>query len=282
MLEPDMRAIETTARASDGAPQASALAPAVAARAPTEAAVVASERAPDLFALGREAAAIARRLHEGRATFARSRQLLTTGAWRGPRDAADAFVDAEDLPAFGGGGLAAARAAGARTLIAPPAAAATIGEALDAGWRCLVRVGFRGGESWPDRAARIDEMAALLRSLARDRGDGAAAVDGVVPTPEGEALGLDTLELVALCRVRLRVPHVVVDFAHLGHRLAQMALGFGADELLGPIVAERALRLGTNAGNPALTRKEAALLIRAAGLAPWERVTGGALEEVAS
>ena len=50
-----------------------------------------------------------------------------------------------------------------------------------------------------------------------------------------------------------------------------MAFGFGADELFAPIVAERALRLGDNANNPALTRKEAATLIRGAGLIPCER-----------
>ena len=55
-----------------------------------------------------------------------------------------------------------------------------------------------------------------------------------------------------------RVPHLIADVPALGPRLAQMALGFGADELFGPIVSERALRLGDNAHNPALTRKEAA------------------------
>ena len=66
----------------------------------------------------------------------------------------------------------------------------------------------------------------------------------------------------------------------LGPRLAQMAFGFGADELFAPIVAERALRLGANAHNPALTRKEAATLIRGAGLAACERLADGTLEEV--
>ena len=60
---------------------------------------------------------------------------------------------------------------------------------------------------------------------------------------------------------------MLADVAALGPRLAQMAFGFGADELFAPIVAERALRLGANANNPALTRKEAATLIRGAGLA---------------
>ncbi len=59
-----------------------------------------------------------------------------------------------------------------------------------------------------------------------------------------------------------------------------MAFGFGADELLAPIVAERALRLGANANNPALTRKEAVTLIRGAGLIPCERMADGSLQEV--
>ncbi|HEY7377030.1 MAG TPA: hypothetical protein VIF57_33025, partial [Polyangia bacterium] len=71
------------------------------------------------------------------------------------------------------------------------------------------------------------------------------------------------------------------DVAALGPRLAQMCFAFGADELRAPIVAERALRLGANAGNPALTRKEAVTLIRGAGLAAAERLADGVIEEVA-
>ena len=78
------------------------------------------------------------------------------------------------------------------------------------------------------------------------------------------------------------MPHVLADFDRLGHRLAQMALGFGADELFGPILPERALRLGNNSHNPVLTRKEAAILLRGAGLVPCERQSGGALEEILS
>lgn len=220
--------------------------------------------APDLFTLGRQAAARAREASGGRGVFARSRQLLATGAWRGPRDAADAYVEDEDLPALGG--LGVALEAGVRTLVAgQPAALRDPG-----GLRGLLRLRFRAGESEAERLGRLEDLAALLR--------GGLAADGVLPTPEGEPLGLDTLRFVALCRLHLPVPHVAVDFARLGHRLAQMALGFGADELFGPIVSERALRLGDNAGNPAMTRKEAATLIRGAGWQPFERVSGGALE----
>ena len=76
------------------------------------------------------------------------------------------------------------------------------------------------------------------------------------------------------------MPHLLADVTTLGPRLAQMAFGFGADELFGPIVAERALRLGDNASNPALTRKEAATLIRGAGLVAARALADGLLEEV--
>jgi hypothetical protein len=221
------------------------------------------EAAPtDLFALGRAAAARARELGGGRGVFGRSRQLLGSGAWRGPRDAADAYVEEEDLAALGG--LPAAVAAGARTLVVTHPA--LLRDPAAAGLRRLVRVRFRAGESEAERVGRLQELAR-----------GGLPADGVLPSPEGEPLGLDTLRFVALCRLHLPAPHVLADFVRLGHRLAQMCLGFGADEIFGPIVSERALRVGDNAGNPAMTRKEAATLIRGAGLVAHERGSGGAL-----
>lgn len=222
----------------------------------------------DLHGLGQRACAI-RRAHIGdRASFGRSRQLLPTGAWRGPRDAAESWVDERDLPGLGG--LAAAREAGAWLLVGGDALA-THAEAAAMGLRTIWRVPFRAGEDDADRVARL-EAAARLDPLPW----------AVLPTPNGEPQGLDTLRFVASCRVALPpAVHVVSDFAALGLRLAQMSLGFGADALWGPIVGERALRLGANAGNPAMTRREAAGLVRAAGLVPCERVHGGGIEEVA-
>jgi aminodeoxyfutalosine synthase len=107
-------------------------------------------------------------------------------------------------------------------------------------------------------------------------------LDGVVPTPAQDCLGLATLLFVARCRLGLAgVPHVLVDLDRLGPKLGQLALGFGADELCGPIVVERALRLGDNVGSHAITRAEAAQLLRGAGLRACERVAGGGLEEFA-
>jgi 2-iminoacetate synthase ThiH len=93
-------------------------------------------------------------------------------------------------------------------------------------------------------------------------------------------MGLDTLAFFATVRLSLAGPYILADFARLGHRLAQMALGFGANGLFGPIMPERALRLGANANNPVMTRKEAAVLLRGAGFKPAERLAGGTLEDV--
>jgi hypothetical protein len=220
----------------------------------------------DLFSLGRRAAAARDAALARRGTFARSRRLLATGAWRGPRDATVSYVEAADLAALGG--WDAAREAGATVLVGADAKA--IAEAARAGARVVARVPFRSGEGEGDRRGRLRALAAAGLGLW-----------GAIPTPEGEPYGLDTLRFTALCRLELPgVPHVVADVEALGPRLAQMCFGFGADELFAPIVGERALRLGDNANNPSLTRKEAVTLIRGAGLIAAERLANDILEEI--
>ena len=224
----------------------------------------------DLFALGRQASALRDERLGRRGAFVRTKQLLSTGAWRGPRDAAEAYVEEADLAAVGG--IAAARAAGVGLLVGAQDLASARAAAA-AGLRVLWRVAFRDGETDGQRLARLGTLAEIAS-------DG-STLWGVMPAPVGEPYGLDTLRFFALCRLALpRVPHLLADVTTLGPRLAQMAFGFGADELFAPIVAERALRLGANANNPALTRKEAATLIRGAGLVACERLADGALVEV--
>ena len=134
----------------------------------------------------------------------------------------------------------------------------------------IVAFPFRLGETDVERLARLAEIAAAP-----------TPPFGIMPAPVGEPFGLDTLRCFALCRLALpRVPHVLADVTTLGPRLAQMAFGFGADEINAPIVAERALRVGANANNPAQTRNEAVTLIRGAGLTPCERMADGSLQEV--
>lgn len=236
--------------------------------ATTTQATPAEGAAADLFTLGRAATAVCREMHGKACLFSRSRRLLNTGTWHGPKDAADAFVEEADVAA--NGGLPACAAAGVRTLIATSCKLAAEAQALKL--RCLLRLPFASGELPQERAQRVqDTQQALAQGL---------KLDGVVPSPIGEAFGLDTLLFFAQCRTQLSVPHVVADFARLGHRLAQMALAFGASELHGPIVSERALRLGDNANNPSMTRKEAVVFIQGAALVAHERLHGGRLEEV--
>jgi hypothetical protein len=133
----------------------------------------------------------------------------------------------------------------------------------------IVSFPFKLGESDGERLARLAQIAASP-----------TPPFGIMPVPVGEPFGLDTLRCFALCRLALpQVAHVLADVTTLGPRLAQMAFGFGADELHAPIVAERALRLGANANNPALTRKEAVTLLRGAGLLPCELMADGSLQE---
>jgi hypothetical protein len=222
--------------------------------------------AEDLFTLARRAVATREAALGRRGTFTSSRRLLATGAWRGPRESALSYVEANDLGALGG--WPAARAAGASALVGDLAALAAA-DAQTPGARLVARVPFRSGEAEADRLARLTALAAAGLPLW-----------GVLPTPEGEPYGLDTLRFTALCRLRFPgAVHVVADVERLGPRLAQMCFGFGADELFGPIVGERALRLGDNANNPALTRKEAVTLIRGAGLTPAERLADDRLVE---
>jgi hypothetical protein len=215
-----------------------------------------------IFVLGPQAAAARNAARGARASFVRSRQYLATGAWRGPRDATESYVEVADLPALGD--FAAAATAGVGLLVGA-GALEPHRAARAAGARSLWRFAFRSSEPAAARAARFTELRTLMEQ------DG-IALWGVMPTPVGEPEGLDTLHMVATLRLMLPTTmHVALDVAALGPRLAQMALGFGGDELWAPIVSERALRLGGNANNPSMTRKEAAILIRGAGLIACER-----------
>jgi hypothetical protein len=64
----------------------------------------------------------------------------------------------------------------------------------------------------------------------------------VLPGGAGELTGLDLLREVAIARVTgPRGGHVRIDWDRCGLELAQVALGFGADELVGLIATKRGL-----------------------------------------
>ncbi|MDZ4696701.1 MAG: hypothetical protein SGI86_16275 [Deltaproteobacteria bacterium] len=211
----------------------------------------------DLFALGRQACAIRDGLNHGQGLFSRTRQLNKSGAWIGPRDAADGWINGDDVQGLGG--LARILEQGVRVVLTDDAALAQAATALD------LRVWWRLPYHRDD--------ARLLRETRIQKAIGQPNVEAILPTPEGEPMGIDTLSLFAQIRITVSTPHLIADFSRLGHRLAQMSLTMGADQLFGPVVAERALRLGDNANNPAMTRREAAALLRGAGLVPHERTT---------
>jgi hypothetical protein len=93
-------------------------------------------------------------------------------------------------------------------------------------------------------AVRAEEAGADVKIFA----DGASAVAGdrvVVLPPDATSLtGLELLREVAIARVAgPRSARVRVDWARCGLELAQVALGFGANELVGPIANKRGLPL---------------------------------------
>ena len=219
----------------------------------------------NLFDMGRDAMAAARAAFAGRAFFVSARRLQADGSWLGPPEATLALVEETALA----GGLAAARRLGANAVLCS-LEGTSVREAVELGMRCLVRVPYAAGESTKVRRARLDQLGELALRV--------PGIDGVLPTPMGEAQGLDTLQFFAACRATCPALHVVVDLELLGHKLGQLCLSFGADEILGPIVGQRPLRLGAYASSNAITRDEAALLLRAAAFTPCQRLPEGKVQ----
>jgi hypothetical protein len=211
---------------------------------------------PDFFAAGRDALAATKTAFSGQAFFASVRRLQPDGTWSGPPSAVCALVDETALAKIGG--LVAAKQQGASSVLCDSAGAAEDAEAL--GMRAFLRAPFTAGEPDGDRDVRLDALSAIIQRV--------PAIGGVVPVPLGEAQGLDTLQFFAACRAKFPQVHVI----------AQLCLSFGADELWGAISAQRALRLGEHASSHALTRDEAALLVRAAGFVPCERLPEGKVQ----
>ncbi len=199
----------------------------------------------DIFGPGAQARALAQQAFGGRGYLTAVRRRQPDGSWLGPSDAIDL---------------------GARGLIEIPYA---FGEPEEERRRRLVAVASRPGPrpSGADAGKTEDTAAGTPRIPDRE--------PSVMPTPVGEPQGLDTIAFFVACRLALPAAHLVVDLECLGHKLGQLCLSFGADELVGSIVAQRELRLGPRASSTELTRDEAAALLRAAGFAPYERLPEG-------
>lgn len=223
---------------------------------------------PDLFTLGRDALAATKAAFSGQAFFAAVRRLRTDGGWDGPTNAAFAVADEGTLAATGG--LTAAKQQGINAVLCDSANVAL--EAAAFGMRTVLRVPFSAGEPEGERKARLGASHATVERV--------QAFDAIVPVTALEPQGLDTLQFFAACRAAFPRHHIVADLELFGSKLGQLALSFGADELWGTITVQRALRLGEHASSNALTRDEAALLVRAAGFAPCERLAEGKVQRL--
>jgi 2-iminoacetate synthase ThiH len=102
----------------------------------------------------------------------------------------------------------------------------------------------------------------------------------VLPSADRQLTGLELLREVAIARISgPRAAAVRVDWTRCGLELAQVTLGFGADELVGPITSKRGLPIaeGELAGVGKKSRwqhahvqkvREIAALVRRAGRTP--------------
>jgi hypothetical protein len=99
----------------------------------------------------------------------------------------------------------------------------------------------------------------------------------VLPREGQELTGLDLLREVAIARITAsRGAHVRIDWSRCGLELAQVALGFGADELLGFIATKRGLPIADDelVGVGKKSKRELAQVVKRKELASYV-VRGG-------
>jgi aminodeoxyfutalosine synthase len=86
--------------------------------------------------------------------------------------------------------------------------------------------------------------------------------------------GTDDLKTIAVVRLMVdNFAHIKAYWVTITPELAQIALGFGADDLDGTIVEERIIHGAGSSTSPGLTRTRIESLIRDAGYTPVERDT---------
>ena len=121
----------------------------------------------------------------------------------------------------------------------------------------------------------LEEVGASVKIYTGERDDDDGFV--LLPGPEGDLTGLDLLREVAIARIS--GPHAVrvrVDWVRTGLELAQIAIGFGASELVGQIASKRGLPLaeGELAGVGKKSRRELASVVKRKELAAYVRRAG--------
>jgi hypothetical protein len=116
---------------------------------------------------------------------------------------------------------------------------------------------------------RAEEIGAEVRIYTSDPGEDDARLS-VLPADGQELAGLELLRAVAIARVTgPRAARVRVDWTRCGLELAQVALGFGADELAGFIATKRGLPIadGELSGVGKKSKRELAQVVKRRELA---------------
>ncbi len=86
------------------------------------------------------------------------------------------------------------------------------------------------------------------------------------------ATGVDNLKSIAVGRLMLdNFPHIKAYWISMGPKVAQISLGFGADDLDGTVRDERVFHMAGASTENALTKRQLVRLIKDAGRVPVER-----------
>jgi aminodeoxyfutalosine synthase len=86
------------------------------------------------------------------------------------------------------------------------------------------------------------------------------------------ATGVDNLKSIAVSRLMLEnFPHIKAYWISMGPKVAQISLGFGADDLDGTVRDERVFRMAGASTETSLTKRQLVKLIKDAGRIPIER-----------
>ena len=140
------------------------------------------------------------------------------------------------------------------------------------------------------RVAEVGDLVRIFADVAPDEGPTVLTVTRAATS--GADTGLGFLRAVALARITgPRGARVRVNWTDIGLELAQVALGFGASEMVGVIASKRGLPIadGTMSGMgkksdqvllTTLKRRELAGFVRRSGRRPAFVLADGTLEEV--
>jgi 2-iminoacetate synthase ThiH len=97
-----------------------------------------------------------------------------------------------------------------------------------------------------DPAAATERTVLALENLALGVFTGHPAAAAVAPVCATGKTAVDYLRVLAVCRLRAPVPHLQIDIEWTGLKLAQVALRFGADDIVnskpGSLVTEEDVR----------------------------------------